>query len=103
MTRREACCFFSRTLHPSERNHHIVEKEAYAIVESVRQWHHFLAVRPFKLITDQKPVSFMFDKVHKSKILRWRLELMPFTYIIVYRAGENPAADSLSLVLDVHQ
>ena len=94
--------FFSRTLHTSEKNHHIVEKEAYAIVESIRRWHPFLALRPFKLITDQKSVSFMFDKVHagkikNDKILRWKLELMPYSYSIAYRSGsENPAADSLS-------
>ena len=94
--------FFSRSLHPSEKNHHIVEKEAYAIVESVRKWHHFLAMRTFTLITDQKSVSFMFDKKHSSKIknekiLRWRLELMPYSYEIEYRAGsENSAADMLS-------
>ena len=94
--------FFSRSLHPSEKNHHIVEKEAYAIVESIRKWHHFLAPRAFTLVTDQKSVKFMFDKKHSSKIknekiLRWKLELMPYSYDIVYRSGpENTAADMLS-------
>ena len=46
--------FFSRTLSPCEIKHHAVEKEAAAIVESVREWRHFLVGRKFKLITDQK-------------------------------------------------
>jgi hypothetical protein len=60
--------FFSRTLHPSEIQHHAVEKEAAAIVESIREWRHFLIGRQFKLITDQKSISFMFDNKRKSKI-----------------------------------
>ena len=50
--------FFSRTLHPSEIQHHAVEKEAAAIVESIREWRHFLIGRQFKLITDQKSIKF---------------------------------------------
>ena len=34
--------FFSRTLDPSEQNHSPAEKEAYAIVESLKGWRHFL-------------------------------------------------------------
>ena len=50
--------FFSRTLDPSEQNHSPVEKEAYAIVGSIRKWRHYLLGREFKLITDQRSVSF---------------------------------------------
>ena len=50
--------FFTRTLNKSELSHSAVEKEAYAIVESIKQWKHFLLGRHFKLITDQKSVSF---------------------------------------------
>jgi len=34
--------FFSRTLSSSEKHHSSVEKEAYAIVEAIRKWRHFL-------------------------------------------------------------
>ena len=93
--------FYSRTLNAAERKHHSVEKEAYAIIESVRKWRHLLLGRPFQLITDQKSVAFMFDK-HSSKIKnekceRWRVELMPFSYEIAYRPGkQNIVADALS-------
>jgi len=50
--------FFSRTLNPSERRYSAIEKEATAIVESVRNWSHLLLGRPFKLITDQNSVCF---------------------------------------------
>jgi hypothetical protein len=52
--------FFSRSLNAAEKRHHIVEKEAYAIVEAIRKWRHFLT-RHFYLVTDQRSVSFMFN------------------------------------------
>lgn len=99
--------FYSRTLNHSERRHSAVEKEAYAIVEAVRKWRHYLLGRHFRLLTDQKSVSFMFDskqpgKVKNEKIMRWRLELSCFDYEIVYRPGrQNEAADALSRICSV--
>ena len=94
--------FFSRTLNKSEKRHSAVEKEAYAIVEAIRKWRHFLSGRHFTLITDQKSVSFMFDcstgnKIKNDKILRWRLELACYSCDIKYRPGiENSSADLFS-------
>ena len=55
--------------------------------------------RHFKVITDQKSVSFIFDNAKKSKIknkiCRWRVGLSQFKFSIVYRPGtENAAADT---------
>ena len=95
--------FFSRALSPSEKNHSSVEKEAYAIVEALRKWRHYLIGRHFRLVTDQKSVSFMFDnsskksKIKNDKIQRWKIELSCYSYDVVYRpGGENHAADALS-------
>lgn len=96
--------FFSRTLSPSEKLHPAVEKEAYAIVEAVRKWKHYLLGNHFKLVTDQRSVSFMFDKqnrgkIKNEKIQRWRIELASFSYDIVYRSGEkNVAPDAFSRI-----
>jgi RNase H-like domain found in reverse transcriptase len=96
--------FFSRSLTECEKRHSSIEKEAYAIVEAVRKWKHFLIGRHFKLITDQEAVSFMFNLKHSSKIksdkiTRWRLELSSFSYDIVYRPGkDNTVADAFSRV-----
>lgn len=96
--------FFSRMLSKSERKHSSVEKEAYAIVEALRKWRHYLVGRNFTLVTDQKSVSFMFNnsafgKTKNDKIQRWRLELIGLKYDIIYRAGtENLPADALSRV-----
>ena len=94
--------FFSRTLSPSEKNHSSVEKEAYAIVEAVRKWRHYLLNSHFRLITDQRSVAFIYDcqhrgKVKNDKIQRWKIELSCYNYDVIYRPGpENQAADALS-------
>ena len=94
--------FFSRSLYRSER-HSSIEKEAYAIIESIRKWRHYLATHHFTLFTDQRSVAFMFDKGvpvrSKMTILRWRIELGSFSFNIQYRPGkENILADTLSRV-----
>ena len=94
--------FFSRVLQNNEVNHPPVEKEAYAIVESVRYWKHYLTGRHFSLITDHDAVSFMFNarrssKIKIDKILTWRIELAGYSFDIHYRPGEeNVPADSFT-------
>ena len=101
--------FFSRMLSPSELKHAAVEKEACAIVESLKKWRHYLLGRHFTLYTDQRSVAFMFDKTHTSKIKndkiqRWRIELSCFSYDIIYRPGsENGVADTLSRICGATQ
>ena len=96
--------FYSRTLQGPELRHPPVEREACAIIESIRHWRHLLTEKHFKLITHQKSVSFMFDqntksKVKNDKIYRWRLELSCYSFDIVYRKGiENVAPDAFSRV-----
>lgn len=94
--------FYSRTLHGPELNHPSIEKEAKAVIESVRHWRHYLTYQTFTLRTDQKSVAYMFDTTRKSKIkndkmARWRMELSCFNFCIEYRPGkDNIPADTLS-------
>ena len=94
--------FFSRTLQGSETRHASVEKEAQAIIETVRHWRHYLTGKHFILKTDQQAVSYMFykrknSKIKNDKIMRWRMELSCFDFDIVYRPGkENISPDTFS-------
>ena len=60
--------FFSRTLHEPDRRIAAVDKEAQAIIETVRHWRYYLFGKHFTIKTDQRSVKYMFDKQHKSKI-----------------------------------
>ena len=95
--------FYSRTLNVHEKHHSPVEKEACAIVEACRKWHHFIAGRKFLLVTDQEAVSFLFNKnrlrstAKNDKIMRWRVELSCLDFDIKFRPGtDNPSADCIS-------
>ncbi|KAG8190994.1 hypothetical protein JTE90_010852 [Oedothorax gibbosus] len=96
--------FFSCTLNKSEQRHSSIEKEAYAIVESLRYWRHYLIGRHFEVFTDQRSVAFMFNQQHQSKtknekILRWHLDLTCFKFDIIYRPlSSNAAADAFSRI-----
>lgn len=94
--------FFSRTLSQSEQHYASIEKEAHAVVESIRKWRHYLLGRQFTVVTDQKSVAFMYNSRNKSKIKndkiqRWKVELSSYQFDVVYRPGkDNAAADALS-------
>jgi hypothetical protein len=94
--------FHSRTFNESERRLHSVEKEALAIVDTVRKYKHLLSSTHFTIITDQRSVSFIFDVKHSNKIkneklARWRLELSSLSFDVLYRPGpQNKGADALS-------
>ena len=53
--------FFSCTLQDPEVCHASVEKEAQAIIETVRHWKHYITGKHFLLKTDQRSVAYMFD------------------------------------------
>ena len=59
--------FFSKSLQGSELGHPPVEKEACAIIESVRNWKHYLLGKHFTLVTDQKSVAYMFENLSSDK------------------------------------
>ena len=85
----------------SERNYSSIEKEACAIVEALRKWRHYLSGKHFKLVTDQKSVSFTFDnaqkgKIKNDKIQRWRIDLSNYSYDVYRPGSEIAAAGALS-------
>ena len=59
---------YSRSLSKSEQTQSSVEKEATEIVEAIRKWNHLPTGRRFRLITDQRSISFMYDSKNHGKI-----------------------------------
>ena len=84
--------FFSTTLQGPEVRHPSVEKEAQAIIESIRYWKLYLTGKHFSQRL-QKSMSYMFDQWHKgkiknNKIMLWRAFLLQFQRSISSRKRE---------------
>ena len=94
--------FFSHRLTPREKAWSAVELEAFAVVAACDKLRHFLLGREFEVVVDQQGVSFLFNGKPKSavknaKLARWRLQMLDYRFIIVYRPGNlNTVADVLS-------
>jgi hypothetical protein len=91
-------CFASRTLNKAEQNYSTIEKELAAIVWACRHFRPYLLGRPFTIVTDHKPLTWMFSvKDPSSRLLRWRLFVEEYEYFIGHNAGKkNVNADALS-------
>ena len=95
--------FVSRTLKSAERNYSQIEREALAIVWSVRKFHRYLYARKFVLCTDHKPLEMIFDpykalsEVASSRIQRWGMFLTSYRYTVEFRpTGKHANADMCS-------
>ncbi|XP_051173560.1 uncharacterized protein LOC127289595 [Leptopilina boulardi] len=92
--------FASRTLNKAEINYTTTEKELLAIVWAVKHFRHHLFGRRFKIVTDHKPLVWLFNvKDPTSRLMRWRLKLEEYDYEIIYKKGiANTNADALSRI-----
>ena len=79
--------FMSQTLNHHETHYPAIEKEATAVIKTVRKWFHFLFGQHFTIVMDQNSVAFITDnnrwsKIKNDKIQVWHLELANFSYDI---------------------
>lgn len=90
--------YASKSLTDLERKYYQTEKEALGIVWAVDRFNLYLQGTRFKLITDCKPLSFLFSPRSKpcARLERWVLRLQSYSYDIVYEPGATNLADALS-------
>ncbi|CAK1595187.1 unnamed protein product [Parnassius mnemosyne] len=88
----------NRTLTDCERKYSQTEKEALALVWAVEHFNTFLFGKEFDLITDHKPLEFLFSPKSKpcARVERWVLKLQAYRYKIKYKPGNTNIADPLS-------
>ena len=88
-----------RSLSSVERRYSQTEREALAIVWGCEHFAMYLIGLQFRLVTDHRPLQFIFNKVQSrpsARIERWVLRLMAFDYEVVYKPGKENIADPLS-------
>ena len=92
--------YASRTLNESEQRYSVIERELLAVVWSVKHYRPYLFGRKFTIVTDHKPLEWLFSlKDPNSKLVHWRLKLEEYDYDIVYKKGRNNVnADALSRI-----
>ena len=92
--------FYSKKFSPAEINYDIHDKEMSAIVDSFKQWEHWLigSLHPVLVYTDHKNLEyFTMTKVLNRRQARWADYLSLFDFKIIFRPGrENGKADALS-------
>jgi len=92
--------YASRTLNQAETNYSVIQKELLAIIWAVKHFRPYLYGRKFTIITDHRPLTYLFGiKDASSQLMRWRLQLSEYDYEIIYRAGgQHSNADCLSRI-----
>ena len=84
----------SRSLTDPEKRYSQIELEALAGDFGCKKFHLFLYGRPFKIMTDHKPLESVFNKpTHKSSI---RVQRMDYDFIVEYRPGKENISDYTS-------
>ena len=89
--------YVSRSLTSSERNYSVIQRECLAIVFGLKQFHHYLLGKSFRLYTDHAPLQWLAEQKMEGMLFRWALAMQEYTFKIVYRKGSaNTNADALS-------
>ena len=91
-------CYISRTLTPAELNYSSIEKEALGLVWGIEKLHLYLYGKSFEVVSDHKPLKFIFSPNAKlnPRIARWQIKLQAYQFKVLYEKGETNIADFLS-------
>lgn len=92
--------YFSKTLGPAQIKYSTIEKELLAIVWAIENFRHYLYGREFLVITDHKPLTYLFSaKNINNRLHRWKLTLMEYYFKVIHKNGiQNVVADALSRI-----
>ena len=97
--RKYVVSYGGRGLRPCERRWPVTQLECLALLSGIKEYHVYLAGRPFSVYTDHLSLKFLQSlKVSaNNRLARWALALQPYTFEINYKEGKKlTAADGLS-------
>jgi hypothetical protein len=92
--------YASRTLSKAEKNYSTIERELAAIVYGVQYFRPYLYGKKFKIVTDHKPLIYLFSISNpSSRLMKFRLKLEEYEFDIIHKPGKlNTNADALSRI-----
>ena len=91
--------YVSRALTPVEQRYSQTEWEALAIRWACERLRMYLAGTHFKIVTDHKPLVYIFNNPSSQlpmRIERWNMYLQEFDFLVEYRSGKTNPADYMS-------
>lgn len=93
--------FASRSLNKAEKNYSTVHKEMLALVWSMKHFRPYLFGRKFKVLTDHRPLVYLFSMTDpSSRLTKFRLALEEYDFSVHHVKGtENVTADALSRIV----
>ena len=105
--------YWSRQLTKAEKNYSTIEREALAVVSTIKEFYPYVYGFSFKLITDHNPlISLRSLKDVGGRLSRWIMYLQQFNFEVQFRAGKEhtnakalsrlPPADGVMLVMEYH-
>lgn len=89
--------YASRKLGPAEKRYSQLDKQGLAIIFGVKRFHQYLAGRHFTILSDHKPLQYLFQETRgiptlaSARIQRWALTLAAYDYSIEYKQGPDHA------------
>ena len=94
--------FTSRTLASAEKRYSQLEKEALAIIFTVRKFHDYIYGCHFTLYSDHKPLQYLLNEskplptMASSRIQHWAITLSAYSYTIKHKPEKQLShADAL--------
>ncbi len=90
--------YYSKKLNAAQRNYSATDKEALALVLSVRAFRVYLSGGKTTVYTDHEALKYIYGNAGKNqRLLRWSLELQPYNFSIEHIQGrDNMFADYMS-------
>lgn len=85
--------YYSRTLNNHEIHYSTTEKEALAILSSIKHFSTYLRFTAFEIRSDHRPLKYLFQGTKKpqeqSRLHRWAMYLASFQFSIVFQKGDS--------------